>query len=371
MKRFGATVLRDGFTCLPNVLLLHLGKLKLSRTEFTIIAEIWQCWWSTWPFPKVGTIATRLGVSRRAVQLQLARLKAPMIEEDLQAREDGEVEIVSRVIRPAYVTITSRYNADRGQTSNVYDFTPLLVELEMIQCESDEHSDSQGCESCSQDGANQTPRNSANQTSNVIEEDEDVDSNDSEYVLRTSIPSEVDRHVDNFSRPPHDELAAPMPHRSNTPPTSPNQTENTRLYRNRESRTPPDGAQGVGANKQAFGTNDQLYGWPRSPGVERYITDLSSEWHDREHLPQNLSQALRLCYELGAEHQFYELIGLARRKTNKANIRALKHNGRPNRMPYFFTILRQHVEAEINCQIADGERSPDWLRQLYPEGVPK
>ena len=98
MKRFGATVLRDGFTCLPNVLLLHLGKLKLSRTEFTIIAEIWQCWWSTWPFPKVGTIATRLGVSRRAVQLQLARLKAPMIEEDLQAREDGEVEIVSRVI---------------------------------------------------------------------------------------------------------------------------------------------------------------------------------------------------------------------------------------------------------------------------------
>lgn len=396
MKRFGATVLRDGFTCLPNVLLLHLGKLKLTRTEFTIIAEIWQCWWRDWPFPKVKTIASRMGVSRRAVQLQLARLKVSHVVEELVTGEDGEIGVVARVVRPAYVVVTSRFD-DRGQTSNSYDFTPLLLALETLVEGTDVKADSRGRdddsrmrESYSQAGANQAAY--------VIEEDES-DSDDDEDSSNLD-SSEGRSAVDNSSPSPHDAQGVTPPTRVRSPTTHPTHTREPEQNRKREKRTPRAGEKAREqtsrqakelalrqATRDAAGrpasppapppvppamasAHATLYGFPRDVGVETYVTDLTCEWHDKEHLPQNLSQALRLCYELGAAPQFYEMIGLARKKTNKAHVRSLKHNGRVNRMPYFFTVLRQQVEAQIACEIGDGARSPDWVREWYPEGGP-
>lgn len=67
--KFGAPVMKLGFTLIPNLLLQAQGRLKISPVQLTVLAQLFQHWWNADddPFPSKETIARRLGKSERTI----------------------------------------------------------------------------------------------------------------------------------------------------------------------------------------------------------------------------------------------------------------------------------------------------------------
>jgi len=80
--------------------------------------------------------------------------------------------------------------------------------------------------------------------------------------------------------------------------------------------------------------------------IEAVLEQISGEFHDEEHVPQNLSQAARLLQQSGkSEGAFYQLIGEARSVTKQYDIKKRASGeagefGARNKVPYFFSVLR-------------------------------
>jgi AraC-like DNA-binding protein len=75
-KKWGKAV-DSGFVAIPNVLLTNYHELNITPTEFVVMLNIMLHWWSVEnkPFPRVSTIARRLGTSSRTVQRALNHLR--------------------------------------------------------------------------------------------------------------------------------------------------------------------------------------------------------------------------------------------------------------------------------------------------------
>jgi DNA-binding MarR family transcriptional regulator len=81
--KFGRQVLTHGFTQLPNLLLHAQAKLKITPTQFNVLIHLIEHWWDAdkAPFPKIETIARRMGKSERMVLRYLDGLEqAGLIE---------------------------------------------------------------------------------------------------------------------------------------------------------------------------------------------------------------------------------------------------------------------------------------------------
>ena len=83
-----------------------------------------------------------------------------------------------------------------------------------------------------------------------------------------------------------------------------------------------------------------------APYVAQLLTDWSSELHDAEHTPSNISQAMRLYTASGlSEESFVARLYEARAITKqRGNISKDAHGdslpGLKNKMPYYFAVLR-------------------------------
>ncbi|TAK28808.1 MAG: helix-turn-helix domain-containing protein [Chloroflexota bacterium] len=81
-----------------------------------------------------------------------------------------------------------------------------------------------------------------------------------------------------------------------------------------------------------------------TPYIESLITELSSEFHDQEHVRSNVSQAMRLIKASGfSDESFGQVLYQARARTReRANIRKSAGGGAPlrNKMPYFWAVVR-------------------------------
>jgi len=102
-----------------------------------------------------------------------------------------------------------------------------------------------------------------------------------------------------------------------------------------------------GGNKTPGTLRRRLGRPPKAPPqIEWLIDQVSGEFHDGEHVPQNLSQAARLLQQSGkSEGAFYQLIGEARSVTKQYDIKKRASGeagefGARNKMPYFFTVLK-------------------------------
>ncbi len=111
LRQKWGSVLDDGFTVVPSVLIHSLTAMKLGATELAILVALIDLWWSPadMPWPSKSKLAKRLGISESTVQRSLKRLVA-------------EGLIVSE----------ARFRGHGGQTSNRYDLTPLVARLEAI-----------------------------------------------------------------------------------------------------------------------------------------------------------------------------------------------------------------------------------------------
>src|SRR5512135_3628102 len=74
--RFGKDLLQDGFTAVPNLLLDVYAELGITHCELVFILHLLQYKWSNHdPYPSLGTIATKMGLSLRAVQNHVQSLR--------------------------------------------------------------------------------------------------------------------------------------------------------------------------------------------------------------------------------------------------------------------------------------------------------
>ena len=75
VEKWGAAAI-VGWQALPDVLLKHQVTLGLTATDMLVVINILSYWWyvDIMPFPRVRTIADRMGVTPRTVQRSLEHI---------------------------------------------------------------------------------------------------------------------------------------------------------------------------------------------------------------------------------------------------------------------------------------------------------
>lgn len=103
--RFGAEIMEEGFTSVPNLVLNHYAALGITGAEMLFIIHVWQFWWSERenPHPSSRVLAERMGVDQRTVRNYSASLEAK-----------------------GFLVTRERIIPGEGQRANVYDFAKLL-----------------------------------------------------------------------------------------------------------------------------------------------------------------------------------------------------------------------------------------------------
>ena len=101
----------EGWTAIPNFLLDRQQKLGIDAVKLNILLVLLKHWWEkpNMPYPSKGTIAEIIGRDKSTVQ-----------------RHIKEMEINGLIERK------NRYQKSGGQTSNEYDLSSLLKELNQL-----------------------------------------------------------------------------------------------------------------------------------------------------------------------------------------------------------------------------------------------
>lgn len=109
--KFGTNVIAEGFTIVPSLLLQCQERLGISAQQLAILIHLLDFWWDheSKPWPSKEKIATRLQVSTKTVQRHVRELE-----------EAG------------YVKRVKRYKTNKGQTSNEYDLSGLILKLKSL-----------------------------------------------------------------------------------------------------------------------------------------------------------------------------------------------------------------------------------------------
>lgn len=112
--KFGAQVMKHGYTMLPNLLLQAQGRLKISHAQFNVLVQIISHWWDADkdPFPTKDTIARRMGLSARQIQRHLTEL------------EDS-----------GFIKRHERFSGKNAQIANGYSLNGLVEKLREIEPE--------------------------------------------------------------------------------------------------------------------------------------------------------------------------------------------------------------------------------------------
>ena len=110
-RRWTRPVLEPGFTLIPSALLRAQSRLRIDAVEMNVLLQMIDHWWENedMPFPAKKRLAERIGVSQKTIQRAVNRL----VEEELILRKP-------------------RHNRHGGQTSNLYDLSPLVAKLAPI-----------------------------------------------------------------------------------------------------------------------------------------------------------------------------------------------------------------------------------------------
>jgi hypothetical protein len=77
-QKWGVDALKNGFQVLPDTLVRSYHRLGLTSTDFVVLLNLSMAWWfpDRQPYPRVTTIARRMGVHVRTVQRSLTAMKA-------------------------------------------------------------------------------------------------------------------------------------------------------------------------------------------------------------------------------------------------------------------------------------------------------
>lgn len=90
---WGAAVERHGYTALPNIMLRAQSAFGLNTTQFNILAQLLSYYYEPTrvPYPKKSDLAERLGVTPKAIQMNMRKLeKAGFIRREQQVTAAGD-----------------------------------------------------------------------------------------------------------------------------------------------------------------------------------------------------------------------------------------------------------------------------------------
>lgn len=88
-----------GFTAVPDVLIRSQSHLKLSAIEMGVVLNLLLHWWQSdgeWPYPRLSTIAHRMGVTRRTVERAIRSLEDKGLIERLEGEYSSDGLTVRR-----------------------------------------------------------------------------------------------------------------------------------------------------------------------------------------------------------------------------------------------------------------------------------
>ena len=110
-EKWGTDVILHGYTAVPDLLLAHMGALKISPTELAVLLQLMRYWWAAGqlPFPSKKTLAQAMGASEKNVQ-----------------------RVVGRLVRRGLLKRIERKKAGDRNDSNCYDFGPLIGKLKPL-----------------------------------------------------------------------------------------------------------------------------------------------------------------------------------------------------------------------------------------------
>ena len=90
---WGKAVAAHGYAGIPNILIRAQGRLGLSPMQFSIVVQLLEYWHdpSRRPFPSKRDLAERMGVTEKAIQLNMAALeKAELIRREMRRTPVGD-----------------------------------------------------------------------------------------------------------------------------------------------------------------------------------------------------------------------------------------------------------------------------------------
>lgn len=90
---WGKAVATHGYAGVPSVLIRAQGRLGLSPMQFSIVVQLLEYWHepNRRPFPSKKDLAERMGVSEKAIQLNMAALeRANLIRRELRRAPAGD-----------------------------------------------------------------------------------------------------------------------------------------------------------------------------------------------------------------------------------------------------------------------------------------
>lgn len=105
-KKWGADLMRAGWTLLPNTIFMRQRALGLDSVDINILLVLLSHWWQAdnLPFPSKKTIAEAIGCDESTVRRRIKNLEAG--------------KLIQRIMRPV--------EKDRNKT-NQYDFSGLIA----------------------------------------------------------------------------------------------------------------------------------------------------------------------------------------------------------------------------------------------------
>ncbi len=343
--RFGDEILQAGFTTVPNVLLRYQATLGISSSEFNFILQVWYHWWDQKdPYPALGTIAERIGQSRRQVRRYSESL-----------RDKG------------FLIVRERREPGLGQVTSEYDFTPLLEKLRALYREEQAAGNRGRSDLTAPSGTDLTeggrtflteaPRTSMSPEEYTEHKDPDRNKTPGQenpaisnsFELQTQVFKTL--AVSKFSKK-RDSKVQKSATFEEPEPKQPGRGASSfqpvgRVLASRGIGKPPhkgpvaarngsgpaaDPAPGSGRHPEAGVAPKRPRGRPRSypvpPDLELFTRDISTEFHDASKLPSNLSFIGQVLHETGlpSASVLYQLMQEARLLTKS---RATSRSRRP------------------------------------------
>lgn len=297
--RFGDRMLEAGHTAVPNLVLRHYAGLGLSPAELVFVLEVWTFWWSERdPYPSLGTIAERMGISRRQARNYVHSLK-----------ERG------------YLLVNERVAPGRGQLTSEYDFGPFLEAIRKLDTEEakDPRNDPSG-------GAH--GKRTSEGPGNSVSPEEDKEQEDSAQASNAAHAGEGEPQA------PHQEGIAQRPEQRQPPHAASSLAD---LLRQRAQSAASQPRTRASATSGASAPTT-------TPYLDQMVTELSDGIGDGAHLRSNLARTRRLMGEYALDESAAVAALLRAHSLLKARSR---EGNRPVRRAgaYLFAILEDLLAA--------------------------
>ncbi len=337
LERYGEILSKSGVASIPNAVFYYQAELGLSvDLVWFVCVLLSHRWTSQLPYPSLGRIGKRSGVS-------LATLR----------RYRRALEELKWEGRPL-LEVVPRRRSNGGYSSNGYDLSTLLEALAALVVRDrdvwfkrnplagDGHDDDEDVDNPVD---NPAPSSAGEGSPPFIS-----GGRASPESARRAPAGSARRPSANSGRAPH---SKPAGHEEESWGEDPGEREPA-LRRSSGQDQAHEGQEYRQASSKPTASNGQARDWsdrddehalpPASAWIDDIITDYTRELHDdAANSRRNQTQARRIWAESGfSEEGFVDRIEKARRKARGACVKkeSTDGSGLPNRMPYFFKVLR-------------------------------